>query len=501
MAMDRSLSAVSHSSMLLLSLVLLGTCLWAMLSTPVSHCLMAYQLPLVIIAAVLLLAAIVGLLSLACDHGGLGCLHLSLALAAIPALVGYTIFLFVVTGGGAAEKSRGQTVYAPATFSSWMQNQVYNDATWTTLQTCLKDIHTGAAEAGCCLPPENCFVNSSLPTYFSFAFDLPTTNAPPITENPPAAAPGRDPRNCSAFSLESSQLCYSCEYCKGGVIQQLKSDFLTEAYFSVGVASTMLVVAFIMCCTQCGRGKRDDDKRRLLDDRSSISMSRTASFQGPHLNRVNTYQSQGGPQFNRVNTYQSQGGPEFNRVNTYQSSGGDPEFQRANTYQSGRDGSQFTRPMSGQGPRRPMNQHQGYGRIGEMPSPRDSDYGMDEPDLSRNKTWSGSNPPPMEARTPRGGGGEGEGGAVGGGGRVGEGEGGHLSKGKGMCEARPGDRRAAGGVWVQMSTWKRRHAPRRDRKALQDQWHLHRGHLHPWHLNQWHINTRMKMWRHKQALT
>ncbi|CAI5473079.1 unnamed protein product [Closterium sp. Yama58-4] len=254
------------------------------------------------------------------------------------------VFAFVVTTGGAAEKSRGQTVYAPTTFSSWMQQQVWNDATWGTLQTCLKNIHTcgdlrdytpaylqgkqlSPLEAGCCMPPENCFVNSSLPTFFSFAFDLPTDNAPPITNNPPAsAAPPRDPRNCSAFSLESNQLCYSCEYCKGGVLQQLKSDLLVEAYFGVGVASAMLLVAMVMCCTQLGRGGRGDDKRRLLDDRG-VSMSRTASFQGgPNLNRVNTYQSQGGPQFNRVNTYQSQGTPDLNRVNTYRATVGSRIF-------------------------------------------------------------------------------------------------------------------------------------------------------------------------------
>ncbi|CAI5936752.1 unnamed protein product [Closterium sp. NIES-64] len=402
MRTEKLLTAIANTLILCLALALIGVSLYTTWSSPPSTCLIMYQTPLMAIGAALFIGALVGLLALVCDNSCLVCMQLTVSFTAMWALLAFAIFALVVTGPGGAstEKSRGFTVFEPAQFSAWMQQQVAGDR-WAPLASCLSGARTcgdvrnyigrnlkkaqlSPLEAGCCLPPQGCVLgglNMSAPVYYSFAFDLPTMPKLPLPSADAAPTVQRSTSNCSGFSAEPTQLCYSCPYCQGGLLTLLRDNLRMEAFVALGVFIAVFMLLLIACFAYCG-ARPDDDEETGKGKKTEISLARQQTFviadQPPaQLLSVPTFQRTltmgdgggGGPAFTRSTTMcdNSGGGAaaaaasnaqlsrtltrieqalgadlqQFKRTNTMAGGGGGSEqreFNRTRTFQSSADG-------------------------------------------------------------------------------------------------------------------------------------------------------------------
>ncbi|GJP39195.1 hypothetical protein CLOM_g23585 [Closterium sp. NIES-68] len=405
MRTERLLTAIANTIILCLALALIGVALYATWSSPPSACLIMYQTPLMGIGAVLFIGALVGLLALVCENGCLVCMQLTVSFAGMWALLAFAIFALVVTGpgGSSLEKSRGFTVFEPAQFSAWMQQQVASNSSWAPLASCLYGARTcgdvrsylgrnlkkqqlSPLEAGCCLPPQGCVLgglNMSAPVYYSFAFDLPTM--PKVSLPAAGATPSvQHSSNCSGFSAEPSELCFGCPYCQGGLLTVLRDNLRMEAFVSLGVFAAVFMLLLVACFAYCG-ARPDDDEEGGKGKKTEINLARQETFViadqpvGAQLLSVPTFKrtltmGDGGPAFTRTNTMaDSSAGTavsnaQLSRTLTRieQALGADLQaFKRTNTMAQGGDGEQrdFSRTRTFQ-------------------------YAEGEGDGGRGKTWS-----------------------------------------------------------------------------------------------------------------
>eukprot|EP00475_Leptophrys_vorax_P039255 TRINITY_DN70619_c0_g1_i1.p1 TRINITY_DN70619_c0_g1~~TRINITY_DN70619_c0_g1_i1.p1 ORF type:complete len:316 (-),score=14.91 TRINITY_DN70619_c0_g1_i1:118-1065(-) len=172
-----------------------------------------------------------------------------------------------------------------------MQSQVAGNGTWSKYSTCLYEARTcgdvreyirdklkaqqlSPLEAGCCLPPEGCVFNGadlSSPSFFSFAFDMPT--APKVSTAPAARPPAFTSVNCSTFSLDPSQMCYGCSYCQGGLLSELRGSLRLEAYICLGIFVAMFMLVLLSCFAYCG-SRGEDKEKKGKDDNVGVGMTR-----------------------------------------------------------------------------------------------------------------------------------------------------------------------------------------------------------------------------------
>ncbi|CAI7853113.1 unnamed protein product [Closterium sp. NIES-53] len=85
-----ALGAFVNGALAVIGLGLVGVALWMLLDATYGECLLPYQLPVIVVGAALLLAALVGFCGLACDSNSLSCLYLVVALIAVLASTAFT---------------------------------------------------------------------------------------------------------------------------------------------------------------------------------------------------------------------------------------------------------------------------------------------------------------------------------------------------------------------------------------------------------------------------
>lgn len=87
-----------------------------------------------------------------------------------------------------------------------------------------------SVQSGCCKPSNDC----------GFTYEAPTqwTNNGTTSTNP----------DCTAWSNDQSVLCYNCQSCKAGLLDQLKTDWKKVAIINIVFLIVLIVVYSIGCC-------------------------------------------------------------------------------------------------------------------------------------------------------------------------------------------------------------------------------------------------------------
>lgn len=98
----------------------------------------------------------------------------------------------------------------------------------------------GFLQSGCCKPPDSCGF-----TYVS-----------PIVWNASSTSNYTD-SDCSVWSSDSSVLCYNCQSCKGGLLDNLKRDWKKVAIINIIILVILIIVYSVGCCAF--RNNRDDN--------------------------------------------------------------------------------------------------------------------------------------------------------------------------------------------------------------------------------------------------
>ncbi|KAJ3676368.1 hypothetical protein LUZ60_003780 [Juncus effusus] len=236
---------------LLASVPLIGGGLWLAHSS--STCQSALQTPVLALGFIVLLVSLAGFVGACFGVAWALWLYLFVMLILIAALLCFTAFGFAVTGGGGGEPVEGRVYreYRLGDYSSWLRKKVSDEKYWHTVLTCIVGSKScikianytpldylqhdlTPVQSGCCKPPTSC-------TYIEGI-----------------AVAGQD-SDCYKWNNAPNILCYSCDSCKAGVLEQVRRDWHKISILNVIVLVVLIVVYSVGFCA-FKNAKRGDSR-------------------------------------------------------------------------------------------------------------------------------------------------------------------------------------------------------------------------------------------------
>lgn len=251
--MSNSLVGILNFVTFLLSIPILGAGIW-LAHKASTDCERYLEKPVIAIGVFLMLVSLAGLIGACCRVSWLLWVYLLVMFLLIVILFCFTIFAFVVTNKGAGEalSERGYKEYRLGDYSNWLQKRVNNTKNWNKIKSCLIDgkvcssfsdkylndtiekfysEHLSPLQSGCCKPSNDC----------NFTYVSPTE------WNEPAGAVYTNP-DCDAWDNSKNVLCYDCQACKAGLLQNIKSDWKKVAVVNIIFLVFLIIVYSVGCC-------------------------------------------------------------------------------------------------------------------------------------------------------------------------------------------------------------------------------------------------------------
>jgi hypothetical protein len=232
-----------------LSLPIIGVGIW-LAKQHNTVCIHFLQWPVIIIGVFILLVSFAGMVGAWCRVSCLLWVYLFVMLLLILLLFVFTIFAFAVTNAGAGHvlSGKGYKEYHLGDYSTWLQRKVDNPSYRDKIKSCLSDAKVcndldneyptltkfnaaslSPIESGCCKPPSSCnfiFVNAT----------IWQGTPPPSAEDP----------DCVVWS--NANLCYNCNSCKAGILQNIKQDWRKVAIVNIIVLVFLIITYSVGCC-------------------------------------------------------------------------------------------------------------------------------------------------------------------------------------------------------------------------------------------------------------
>jgi energy-coupling factor transporter transmembrane protein EcfT len=238
----------------ILSIPILWAGVW-LSNKGVTECEKFLDKPVIILGVFLMVISLAGLIGACCRVSWLLWTYLLVMFLLIVILFCFTIFAFVVTNKGAGEvvSDRGYKEYRLGDYSNWLQKRVNSTKNWKKIRSCLVDSkvcstfankyvdfdvnqfykqHLSSVQSGCCKPSNDCQFTYVSPIIWT------TTNTTVAQTNP----------DCSTWSNDPNTLCYNCQACKAGLLDQLKRDWKKVAIVNIVFLIVLIIVYSIGCC-------------------------------------------------------------------------------------------------------------------------------------------------------------------------------------------------------------------------------------------------------------
>ncbi|KAJ9141207.1 hypothetical protein P3X46_031773 [Hevea brasiliensis] len=206
-----------------------------------SECEKFFDTPVIIIGVFLMVVSLAGLIGACCRVSWLLWLYLFVMFLLIVLLFCFTIFAFVVTNKGAGKvvSERGYKEYRLVITQTGCRrgclidgkvcsdfNEKYLNDSVTKLYT----EHLSAVQSGCCKPADECGFEYVSPTNW--------TKITPSSTNP----------DCSAWDNDPNTLCFNCNSCKAGLLDNIKSDWKKVAVVNIVILVFLIIVYSVGCC-------------------------------------------------------------------------------------------------------------------------------------------------------------------------------------------------------------------------------------------------------------
>ncbi|KAK4257612.1 hypothetical protein QN277_007176 [Acacia crassicarpa] len=251
---------------LLLSIPILIAGIWLSRQAD-TDCERWLEKPVIAFGVFLLLVSLAGLIGACCRVTWLLWLYLVVMFCLIVVVFAFTIFTFVVTNKGAGQtlSNRGYKEYKLGDYSNWLQKRVDNTKTWNRIQSCLQSgklcskfkdqflqdnvekfytENLSALQSGCCKPADVC----------NFTYVSPTEWTKPPSNGTYANS------DCDLWNNDPNVLCFNCQSCKAGFLQNIKSDWKKVAIVNIVFLIFLIIVYSIGCCAF--RNNRADNWKR-----------------------------------------------------------------------------------------------------------------------------------------------------------------------------------------------------------------------------------------------
>ncbi|CAN6482500.1 unnamed protein product [Victoria cruziana] len=210
--------------------------------------------PLTVLGVFLLLLSLAGLMGACCRVNSLLWIYLFVMFVLIVLVFCFTVFALVVTNEGAGEavSGRGYKDYRLGDYSNWLQKRVSNEGNWKRIESCLQDgnvcrsmvagvsmpqaqfyaQHLSPIQSGCCKPPSVC----------NFTYRGPANWSKGNSSSGAYADP-----DCGTWNDDPNSLCFDCNSCKAGVIDNLKNHWKKVAVVNVIFLIFLVIVYSIGC--------------------------------------------------------------------------------------------------------------------------------------------------------------------------------------------------------------------------------------------------------------
>jgi len=244
---------------MLLSIPIIGTGIW-LTTKPSSECVKFLQWPVITLGVVVLLVGLLGFIGAFWRMPWMLVVYLIFMFILIILLTALIVFVFLVTekGHGHSVPNRVYREYSLDDFSGWLRHRVQSSSRWNHIRNCLSSSTTcsrlnqrftfaqdffnfpiSPLESGCCKPPTEC----------GYTFVNPTYWISPINQ-------GAD-FDCLLWNNDQTQLCYSCNSCKAGLLENLKIDWRV-ADIVLLVTLVALIWVYIVGCSAFRKAQTED---------------------------------------------------------------------------------------------------------------------------------------------------------------------------------------------------------------------------------------------------
>ncbi|KAJ4972356.1 hypothetical protein NE237_005455 [Protea cynaroides] len=224
---------------LLASIPIIGSGLWMARSNTTCESFM--QTPLLAIGFIVLVVSLAGFIGSCFKVAWALWVYLLVMLLLTVTLLAFTIFGFIITsqGGGVQVPGRVYKEYRLQDYSPWLRKRVQDPHYWMTISTCILGTKTCAklaswgaldylerdmtpVQSGCCKPPTSCIYGE-------------TTML------------AQDP-DCYRWSNMANLLCYECDSCKAGVLEDVRIDWHKLSVLNVVIVVFLICIYSIGCC-------------------------------------------------------------------------------------------------------------------------------------------------------------------------------------------------------------------------------------------------------------
>ncbi|KAL6544023.1 Protein TORNADO 2 [Orobanche gracilis] len=259
MALSHNVIGVLHFVALLLSIPVIGAGIW-LATQPANSCVKNLHWPVIILGVLILIVSIVGIIGGFCRIPWLLILYFVAMLILIVVLAFLVVFIYSVTniGSGHPVPSRSYLEYKLDDFSGFLRRMVRSSYKWDRIRSCLStstmcselnqsyrmaqdffDAHTiSPLQSGCCKPPTECAYTFVNPTYWI----SPINNAADM--------------DCLQWSNDQTQLCYSCDSCKAGLLANLKKEW-RKAYILLAITLVALIFISLSGCVVFRKAQKE----------------------------------------------------------------------------------------------------------------------------------------------------------------------------------------------------------------------------------------------------
>lgn len=250
MKLSSTLLGILNVITLLISLALIGAGIW-LATKHNTECARLLQWLAIGLGAFILVMSLAGLCGSFCRARCLLWIYLAVIFILILAVIAFTICAVVLTnkGAGHAVSGRGFDEYRLGDYSTWLQRNVVDKARyWKKIKSCLIDAkvckslqknetvstfykdNLSPIQSGCCKPPTACNFTYVAPTIWVNASNLAADS------------------DCKEWSNESSELCFDCDSCKAGVLQNIKEEWKKVVILDAAVVVLLILVFSLGCC-------------------------------------------------------------------------------------------------------------------------------------------------------------------------------------------------------------------------------------------------------------
>lgn len=255
MKCSNSLVGILNVLTLVLSIPIIWAGVW-LSNQGTTECERFLERPVIAIGVFLLVVSIAGIIGGFCRVTWLLWIYLFVMFVLIIVLFCFTIFAFVVTNKGAGEvvSGKGYKEYKLGDYSNWLQKRVNSTKNWNKIKSCLADAkvcqsliddgstnsdvnqfyekHLSAIQSGCCKPADVCNLQYVSPTNWSTSSNT-TLDASP---------------DCSLWNNDPKTLCFNCQSCKAGLLDNVKHDWKKVAIVNIIMLVFLIIVYSIGCC-------------------------------------------------------------------------------------------------------------------------------------------------------------------------------------------------------------------------------------------------------------